>query len=57
VHDHDSAEGLVPVEEAQRKILSQVKPLAPLQLSLAEAYGCVLAEEIVATRDLPEFPS
>jgi len=57
VHDHDSAEGLVPVEEAQRKILSQVKPLAPLQLPLAEAYGCVLAEEIVATKDLPEFPS
>ncbi len=57
VHDHDSPEGLISVEDAQEKVLSQIHPLAALQLPLAEAYGCVLAEDIVATSDLPEFAS
>ena len=57
MHRHDSAEGLIPVDDAREKILSQVQPLATLQLPLAEAYGCVLAEDIVAASDLPEFAS
>jgi molybdopterin molybdotransferase len=57
VHDHDSGEGLLSVEEAREKVLSQIHPLAPLQLPLMEAFGCVSAEDIVATRDLPEFAS
>ena len=57
LHDHDSGEGLVPVEEARDRVLSQVAPLAPLQLPLTEAYGCVLAEDVVATHDLPAFAS
>ncbi len=56
-HDHDAAEGLLSVEEAREKILSQIQPLAPLELPLAEAYGCVVAADVVADRDLPEFPS
>ncbi len=57
LHDHDSGEGLVPVEEARDRVLSQVAPLAPLQLPLTESYGCVLAEDVVATHDLPAFAS
>jgi molybdopterin molybdotransferase len=57
VHDHDSGEGLLSVEEAREKVLSEILPLAPLQLPLMEAFGCVSAEDIVATRDLPEFAS
>ena len=56
-HDHDSGEGLLSVEEAREKILSQIGVLAPLQLPLTEAYGCVAAEDLVASRDMPEFAS
>nr|MBA3691297.1 hypothetical protein [Actinomycetota bacterium] len=57
VHDHDSAEGLVSVEEARERILASVRPLGSLQVPLTEAYGCVLAEDVVAVRELPEFAS
>ena len=56
-HDHDSAEGLRSVEEARAGILDRVQPLAPLRLPLTDAYGCVAAEDVVATGDLPEFAS
>jgi molybdopterin molybdotransferase len=57
VHDHDSGEGLVPVEEARERILSTVSPLGSLQVPLTEAYGCVLAEDVVADHDMPDFAS
>src|SRR3989442_5095193 len=57
VHDHDGGEGLLSVDDARQKVLSQIQPLAPLQLPLIEAFGCVVAEDVVATRDLPEFAS
>ena len=57
VHDHDSPEGLLSVEEARERVLAAVQPLAPLRLPLTDAYGCVVAEDVVATRDLPEFAS
>jgi molybdopterin molybdotransferase len=57
VHDHDSPEGLVSVEDARDRVLSQVQPLAPLQLPLTDAFGCVVAQDILATHDLPEFAS
>ena len=56
-HDHDSAEGLVSVEQARDRILAAVRPLGSLQVPLTEAYGCVLAEDVVATHELPEFAS
>src|SRR5438093_9607216 len=56
VHDHDSGEGLVPVVEARERLLAKIDPLQPLQLPLADAYGGVLAAEVIADRDLPEFP-
>ena len=57
VHDHDSAEGLIPVEEARARVLGSIQPLAPLQLPLTEAHGCVSAEDVVATESLPAFAS
>jgi molybdopterin molybdotransferase len=57
VHDHDSGEGLVPVEDARKRVLDRIQPLSPLRLPLTDAYGCVAAEDLVATVDLPEFAS
>ncbi len=57
VHDHDDIAGLISVEDARERVLSQIHPLAPLQLPLTEAFGCVVAEDAVSDRDLPEFAS
>jgi molybdopterin molybdotransferase len=57
VHDHDSGEGLLSVEDARGKVLSQVQPLSTINLPLTESHGCVLAEEAVASSDIPNFPS
>ena len=57
VHDHDSGEGLLSVEDAREKVLSQVQPLATINLPLTESHGCVLAEDAVASSDIPDFPS
>jgi molybdopterin molybdotransferase len=57
VHDHDSAEGLLPVEEARERILSRITPLAPIELHLQEALGCVAAEDVLASEDMPAFSS
>jgi molybdopterin molybdotransferase len=57
VHDHDSAEGLIPLEEARERVLSRIEPLPPLELPLTDAYGCVAAADIVSRVDLPEFAS
>jgi molybdopterin biosynthesis enzyme len=55
LHDHDSADGLVPVDQARARVLDAIQPLAPLQLPLTEAHGCVSAEDVVATESLPAF--
>ena len=57
LHDHDAPEGLISVEEARERVLDAVNPLAPLQLPLTDAYGCVAARDMVAAFDLPEFAS
>lgn len=57
VHDHDSGEGLLSVEDARQRILSRVAPLSPIELPLQEAYGCVLARDLVADHDIPQFAS
>ena len=53
----DAARALLSVAEAQRRILDAVKPLAPVDLPLLEAWGCVLAEDVTARYDIPTFPS
>ena len=57
VHDHDSADGLVPLEEARERVLSRIEPLPPIELPLTDAYGCVAAADIASAVDLPEFAS
>ena len=56
-HDHDSGQGLLSVDDAREKVLSQIRPLPPIELPLTDAYGGVTVEAIAATTDLPEFPS
>ena len=36
-------------------MLDRVKPMAPVQVSSTAAYGCVLAEPVVATEGVPPF--
>jgi molybdopterin molybdotransferase len=57
VHDHDSAEGLIPLDEARERVLSRIDPLPPIELPLTDAYGCVAAADVVSKVDLPEFAS
>jgi molybdopterin molybdotransferase len=57
VHDHESGEGLRSVEEARQGVLEKITPLQPLELPLTEAYGCVLARDVVADVDIPSFAS
>src|SRR6478735_1701555 len=56
-HDHDAAQGLVPLDEARERVLSRIETLRPLQLPLTDAYGCVAAEDIFSAVDPPEFAS
>ena len=48
---------LLPVEEARARILSNVKPLPPENVPLAQALGRVLAKPLSAKRDQPPFNS
>jgi molybdopterin molybdotransferase len=57
IHDHDSADGLVPLADAREAVLSQIQPLPPIELPLTDAYGCVTAADVAAAVDLPEFAS
>jgi len=57
VHDHDSGEGLISVEEARDRILASIAVLPPVQLPLRESHGCVLAEDVTAADDIPPFTS
>jgi molybdopterin molybdotransferase len=47
--------GLVPVEVYQSQILAAIRALPPTQLYLADAEGCVLAEDVTAGVPLPSF--
>jgi molybdopterin molybdotransferase len=55
-HTHVVAgESLTPVEEHLAEILGAIRPLAPTELSLADAHGLVLAEDVKASQPLPSF--
>jgi molybdopterin molybdotransferase len=49
------ADRLVSVEEHLDQILAAVAPLSPLDLTLLDAHGCVLAEDVATTFPLPPF--
>jgi len=46
---------MMSVEEALEQILAQITPLPSVQVSLSEALGLVLSEDIVAQEDIPPF--
>jgi molybdenum cofactor synthesis domain-containing protein len=46
---------LIPYEDAQRRILDAVAPLAPRSVPLRDARGCVLAREVFAPEPVPPF--
>lgn len=48
---------MITVNEAREKILQRINVLDPLELTLSESHGCVLAETVTAPEDLPAFPS
>jgi molybdopterin molybdotransferase len=55
-HTHVAeGEALTPVEEHLADILGTVRPLAPTQLSLADAADLVLAEDVAAASPIPSF--
>jgi molybdopterin molybdotransferase len=46
---------LISIDEARKRVLAEVKPLAPSAVPLADALGRVLREDAVAAEDLPPF--
>src|SRR5579863_4256906 len=46
---------MISVEEARERLLAPLKPLGGEFVSLAEAHGRVLAEDVVARRTQPPF--
>jgi molybdopterin molybdotransferase len=43
------------VDEHLTAVLGTLGPLPPLEVNLLDAHGCVLAEDVVASRPLPSF--
>jgi molybdopterin molybdotransferase len=52
-HAHDGP--LIPVEQYRSAILAAITPLPPASVALADAEGCVLAEDVMAAISLPSF--
>jgi len=46
---------LVPLGDAQRRVLAQCRPLRPVAIPLADALGCVTSVDVVAAEDVPPF--
>jgi molybdopterin molybdotransferase len=49
------ADELISVDAHLEAVLSAVSPLSPLDLTLPDAHGCVLDEDVAATFPLPPF--
>lgn len=45
------------VDEVRDSILANIQVLSPIELHLQEAFGCVLAQSVVAELDIPSFAS
>ena len=52
---HDDEGTLTPVGVYQSEILAAIRALPPAELPLADAEGCVLAEDVLAAVALPSF--
>ena len=46
---------LVPLDEAQRRVLSQCPALRPLAIPLGDALGCVTSVAVTAEESVPPF--
>ena len=46
---------MIPLHEAQEAVLAGCKPLTPVQVVYSEMTGRVLAQDVVATEDVPPF--
>ena len=46
---------MIPLHEAQELVLAGCTPLTPVQVSFTEMTGRVLAQDVVATEDVPPF--
>ncbi len=46
---------MIPLDEARRYVLDRCHPLAPHDLGIDEAVGCVLAESVVSSVPVPPF--
>jgi molybdenum cofactor synthesis domain-containing protein len=49
------AGSVIPLDEARGFVLSTLRPLPAIELSLEDALGCVVSEEIVAKESVPGF--
>ncbi len=56
-HQQEAQEALRSVDEVRSMILDRVSILAPIELPLQEAFGCVLATDMIAEGDMPAFSS
>jgi molybdopterin molybdotransferase len=52
---HLEKDGMKNVDQHVQEVLRTVVPLPPLPLPLADAHGCVLAEDVTARAPLPGF--
>jgi molybdopterin molybdotransferase len=50
-----SPDELTALEDYRRDVLARVTQMDPIELGLLEAHGCVLAQDVVATAELPAF--
>ena len=55
IDGENETDDLKPVDAHLSDVLSAVEVLAPLDLTLLDAHGCVLAEDIASTHPLPPF--
>jgi len=53
--ERESRYPIIELEEAWRRIATALRPLPPVSLPLDDALGHVLAEDIVATENIPSF--
>lgn len=53
--DLDAPDELKSVDQHLADILGSVEPIAPLDLQLLDAHGCILAETVTSDVDLPPF--
>ena len=55
--DHGDPGEMRSVDEVRASILQSIRTLAPIDLHLQEAWGCVLASDVVSDVDIPPFAS